>query len=429
MGAGSKTELTRQQLSEQVWSTPISVLARRYGLTGVGLAKICDRYGVPRPPVGHWTKLKHGKGGEQPELPPAPEGAGEVVVILPKGSNEEAPGAEASFFDAQLGELAGRIKAGELVEPVARDLRRCAAITRQTREAMELASRKPTRDRRGVLQHPPRYGLPHLDVSASGGQRQRALLVADALVKTLEAIGCKQTVSGDEWRRAVVHELRGFAFRLRVREKTRRIAHVLTDEEKRRTARIGMSFAPKYDYEPTGQLYIELLEPRWNSSLFQIKDGKRAGGVEKRIADVAIAVLVGADKRLRRAHEHRIEQQRQIERQRQEREEAEQRRIEDERRQAELDCQNRLIGMSKDWQTAANLSAFLTEVERRLAESEVDEHEQDLLERWLRWGARVIEEVDPFGMPLGDLPEVTHPGIKERERREREAAAPSPSGS
>src|SRR5687767_12788611 len=47
------TELTREELYELVWSTPMSRLAGRYGLSDVGLAKVCDRHHVPRPPRGY----------------------------------------------------------------------------------------------------------------------------------------------------------------------------------------------------------------------------------------------------------------------------------------------------------------------------------------------------------------------------------------
>ena len=252
------------------------------------------------------------------------------------------------------------------------------------------------------------------------------MLVIDAIVKAFDAIGCKQKSGRDDLRAAVIFEFRGFAFRLRIRERTKRVPHVLTDEEKQRQAKYGSNYAPKHDYEYTGELYVEILHAEWGSVLLQIVDGKRAGQVEDRVVGVVIAVLVEADRRLKRVHDKRLEDERQIERQRLEREAAEQRRIEHEHRKAELDCQNRLIGLSDDWRTAANLTAFLAEVEHRLAGSTLNEHDRDLLERWLRWGSRVIGEVDPFRQPLGDLPEVTHPGIKVRERQEREAAARQP---
>lgn len=39
--------LTRAELYERVWRTPMSRLAVEFGITGNGLAKICSRLNVP----------------------------------------------------------------------------------------------------------------------------------------------------------------------------------------------------------------------------------------------------------------------------------------------------------------------------------------------------------------------------------------------
>ena len=38
-------------------------------ISDVGLAKICNRNNIPKPPLGYWTKLAHGHKVEKPELP------------------------------------------------------------------------------------------------------------------------------------------------------------------------------------------------------------------------------------------------------------------------------------------------------------------------------------------------------------------------
>jgi len=53
--------LTRSDLYERVWSTPMSTLAREFGLSDRGLAKICERHDIPRPPRGYWAKLEAGQ--------------------------------------------------------------------------------------------------------------------------------------------------------------------------------------------------------------------------------------------------------------------------------------------------------------------------------------------------------------------------------
>jgi hypothetical protein len=49
-------EISREELHRLVWKTPIQRLAEQFGITGNGLAKICDRVNVPYPPRGYWPR-------------------------------------------------------------------------------------------------------------------------------------------------------------------------------------------------------------------------------------------------------------------------------------------------------------------------------------------------------------------------------------
>ena len=73
-------EVTRAELFNSVWSEPLGNVASRYGLTGNGLAKICDRLAIPRPPRSHWTRSVEARDA-QPPLPPAPLGLSETFAL------------------------------------------------------------------------------------------------------------------------------------------------------------------------------------------------------------------------------------------------------------------------------------------------------------------------------------------------------------
>lgn len=62
--------LTRDELHDLVWSVPVSRLAKRFGISDVGLAKICARHEIPRPPRGYWAKVQAGKRLGRTPLPP-----------------------------------------------------------------------------------------------------------------------------------------------------------------------------------------------------------------------------------------------------------------------------------------------------------------------------------------------------------------------
>ena len=76
--------LHRAELYKQVWSEPMSHLARRYGISDVALAKICRKTDVPHPLVGYWQRKKAGYNIPQPVLPPLRRGVPESVTVTPQ---------------------------------------------------------------------------------------------------------------------------------------------------------------------------------------------------------------------------------------------------------------------------------------------------------------------------------------------------------
>ena len=48
--------INRKELYKKVWEMPITQLSKEYGLSDVGLAKICKKHNVPRPPRGYWAR-------------------------------------------------------------------------------------------------------------------------------------------------------------------------------------------------------------------------------------------------------------------------------------------------------------------------------------------------------------------------------------
>src|SRR5262245_66546439 len=75
-------QITRRDLFERVWAEPIQKLSKEYGLSDVGLAKVCRRYDIPIPPRGYWAKKQAGKRVSKPALPPeAPKGYGDRVRL------------------------------------------------------------------------------------------------------------------------------------------------------------------------------------------------------------------------------------------------------------------------------------------------------------------------------------------------------------
>jgi Integrase core domain len=85
----SSIPLTRQQLYDRAWTTPLDALAKELGLSGRGLGKLCDRHDIPVPPRGWWAKKAAGHRVRQTPLPTASGGMATSIrfsVITPQAN-------------------------------------------------------------------------------------------------------------------------------------------------------------------------------------------------------------------------------------------------------------------------------------------------------------------------------------------------------
>jgi hypothetical protein len=73
----------REELYTLVWGTPMRLLAREFGLSDAGLAKICKKYDIPRPGLGYWAKRTAGQKPCQAALPNRPDLDAKQITIRP----------------------------------------------------------------------------------------------------------------------------------------------------------------------------------------------------------------------------------------------------------------------------------------------------------------------------------------------------------
>ncbi len=65
------SDVSRDELYSQVWSAPMTQVAKKYGVSSSYLARVCTQLNVPRPERGHWAKLAAGHTVSVPSLPEA----------------------------------------------------------------------------------------------------------------------------------------------------------------------------------------------------------------------------------------------------------------------------------------------------------------------------------------------------------------------
>jgi hypothetical protein len=62
-------EFERLALYEEVWSTPLTKLGEKYGMSDNGIRKVCKAMNIPLPKVGHWARVEAGQDVARTELP------------------------------------------------------------------------------------------------------------------------------------------------------------------------------------------------------------------------------------------------------------------------------------------------------------------------------------------------------------------------
>ena len=72
-------QLTRKELYDLVWSTPLSKIAEKYAVNPDGIKKICKEFNVPMPPNGYWSKMKFNKIVEKDKLDEDFKGQDKIV--------------------------------------------------------------------------------------------------------------------------------------------------------------------------------------------------------------------------------------------------------------------------------------------------------------------------------------------------------------
>ena len=289
--------VTRERLYEQVWVTPMSRLARDYGVSDSALAKTCRKLGVPLPPRGHWAKLQHGK--KVPPRPPLPkEGKdGRETATVTRTAPIQEPGPPDPVVDKVVQLLTkdeNRVK-------VADQLRNPHPAVKAPQAPRQGATTRGTTD--------PAAGRT-LPVNVSDSSRGRALRILDALCKALEALGHPVTAAGAS--------IQGETVPIAITEKQDRTPHVATAAELARRKDYSWTRLPAWDHSPSGKLSIHSecyvsnrsdLRKRWS-------DG-RGVQLEDMLDDVLLGlVAIGAGLR-RQSDERRTEHERFVEQQRQ----------------------------------------------------------------------------------------------------------------
>jgi hypothetical protein len=366
--------LKRDELYEQVWSQPMIELAKHYGISDVGLAKICRKLRIPLPGRGYWAKLKAGKILPHPSLPPLKKNdPAEVTVTKPEPLPVEPQTLTETERLIALETLPENLI---VVEPMLSSPHPHVARTRKW-----LHRAKP--DDYGLL-HSREPGC--LAIQVGPRSLNRSLRLMDALIKALEARGYPvATEAGDE--RATTATVLGTPLEIELREQVTQTPHKLTPAEKAEQKRSTWLYLPKYDHHLSGQLTLGI-KTRGYGGRCNWADGKK-----QRLEYCLNAFVAGLIQTAVRRQAWELERERQHQKWEEERRQyEEQERLQ--REEAErFQALEQEVG---DWQRANQIRAYVEATRKAAIERDGAIVAGCDLDHWLVWALQQADRLDPI---------------------------------
>lgn len=367
--AARPVTVTREELHAQVWQTPMSRLAAQYGITGNGLAKICDRLKIPYPPRGHWAKNASGKKVVTYRLPTAAAEVPLTVIITPtslRSKELDLPEEVRVKVDA------ARLEASTLVVP--ERLFRPHQIV-----AAWLADRESQKQKARHERDPWRKKLYDPGEFTASDKRQHRIL--DTLFKALEQQGAKMKQSD---RHELYAELLGEKVEFQLREKQKQIRRPPTDDEKKYSWNRDRGWVQ--EMQPSGKLLFAFktylpdgLKREWLETESKTLEGF--------LPDI-IATFIAAGPLLvkRRREREEAERQRQI---------AEQKKYEKQQRLKREDNRwRRFVDFANSWNEIENAQAFLAALRgKEFPDGTID---GKTISEWIVWAEDNLRDRNPL---------------------------------
>jgi hypothetical protein len=367
------SKLTREDLYRQVWETPLQHLAAQYGITGNGLAKICDRLNVPYPYRGYWAKKAANKPVKRLSLPALKNSTPAEVTIAPSSPRRLLP---TQSLPQMLQVKYDEAKSKAAKARVPANLRKPHAVIANW--IADHAKRVADARRFGMSFSPPR--LTELD--------RRRHLILDTLFKELEVRGYK--IKAEQYRDAWL-EIGKQRVEFKLTERVRQIRRRLTDQEKRESGYQNQEW--RQERVSTGLLTFKITTPLTAGVPVQWIDDPHAQLEEKideiiAVFDLAVPIL----KEKRRIAEEAERKRHEEERLRYEKQE---------KQKQDRNRWRRFMELAKQWQSASVARAFLALLEELPATT--GEFGGRTHAEWLQWVREELDVFDPSKYESGDI--------------------------
>lgn len=248
----------RDELYQEVWSTPMLKLAKKYGISDVGLAKVRRKLAIPLPGRGYWAKKDAGQGVKQLPLLPLKE----KVVLYKPTPRSEPPKLSDFVSQPELAQVEQLERAeGEAV------LKRGSLSHPLIVQARAILGRACADDRKILW-----AAESCLDIRVSKESLDRALRIMAGLISIVENAGFNISVDTRDRKHQTFAKIHGERIRFGVVEKIDRIE--ISAPQKGGLLERVLTYADKpVTLEPSGRLSIAVWS-HYGSDRKKWADGK-----------------------------------------------------------------------------------------------------------------------------------------------------------
>ncbi|NBC05368.1 MAG: hypothetical protein GVY20_16915 [Bacteroidetes bacterium] len=355
----------RTKLYEEVWTKPMTELAKEYGINVYQLTKACDELEIPRPESGYWSKLRHGKKVKRKPL-----------------TESEKKEFRLNLEAIQPTNLTQLLPKGYQPLVVKDHLRNPHPLIRQTYDYLkERSKERSPGDKYGRLKP---YQAGYMNVSVSKDSLKRAMRILDAVLKESIRQGF-QVGTGTKYDRNHTY--------IKVAEDK---VYVFLQEEGKQSKKENPKYSwDEYDRYTTGKLKLMISSSFYGYSSRRISDTKTQT-IEERL-DKFFPILLEIAEEERKNRIKREEAQRKAEIARKIREQQER------EYQAEMKRREELEELSEQFTKSEYIYQFIGEVESKI---EIEQLTQEQMERFNEWKKWALEHADRLNPVVQTIEEV-----------------------
>lgn len=340
--------LTRAQLYDFVWKTPMFELAKQFQISDNGLRKVCRKYIIPFPKMGYWQKVKFGKVPKKPSLP---DYQGEDKILI-----------------KMMPRIKEMLKPSQIISEainIPENISKFHPLIKQTKDLFKAGHKDQGRFRS-------RRGERALDIRVGPEQLTRAFRIMDTIIKALEERGARVTLEREgEWKTSTCVNIDGEKVEFSL-EESLKIVKISPDKNNY----MSQEFVPKGTLRLCIKNYLSGCQTKWS-------DGKEK--IELKLASFlnglwfAAAYLKKENEewaaKKKRDEEDQLERQRKL------------LLIEEEKKQIQG-----LEQQAQTWQKSRLIKAFI-----RASIKIKGAHGPDGdFERWVSWASSYADRIDPL---------------------------------